>query len=75
MIRIDTDSYQILGQKYGLPSQKCGMSGVAGPPCAVCRVHGTKLADSPRIKALRTDKHSQVLAANPHKIENLLALV
>ena len=24
MIRIDTDSYQILGQKYGLPSQKCG---------------------------------------------------
>ena len=27
MIRIDTDSYIILGQKYGLPSQKCGMSG------------------------------------------------
>ena len=26
MIRIDTDSYQIEGQKYGLPSQKCGMS-------------------------------------------------
>ena len=26
MIRIDTDSYKILGQKYGLPSQKCGMS-------------------------------------------------
>ena len=26
MIRIDTDSYHILGQKYGLPSQKCGMS-------------------------------------------------
>jgi len=35
MTRIDTDSYQILGkkyglpfqgQKYGLPSQKCGMS-------------------------------------------------
>ena len=25
MIRIDTDSYRILGQKYGLPSQKCGM--------------------------------------------------
>ena len=29
MIRIDADSYLILGQKYGLPSQKCGMS-VAG---------------------------------------------
>ena len=28
MIRIDTDSNIILGQKYGLPSQKCGMSGV-----------------------------------------------
>ena len=26
MIRIDTDSYPILGQKYGLPSQKCGKS-------------------------------------------------
>ena len=25
MIQIDTDSYKILGQKYGLPSQKCGM--------------------------------------------------
>ena len=27
MIRIDTDSYQILGQKYGLSSQKYGKSG------------------------------------------------
>ena len=26
MIRIDTDSYDNFGQKYGLPSQKCGMS-------------------------------------------------
>ena len=26
MIRIDTESYKILGQKYALPSQKCGMS-------------------------------------------------
>ena len=26
MRRIDTDSYRILGQKYGLPSKKCGMS-------------------------------------------------
>ena len=26
MIRIDADSYQIVGQKYGLPSEKCGMS-------------------------------------------------
>ena len=30
MILIDTDSYQILGQKYGLPSEKCGMSAVCG---------------------------------------------
>ena len=28
MIRIDTDSYRILGQKYGLPCKKCGMSGL-----------------------------------------------
>ena len=26
VIRIDTDSDRILGQKYGLPSQKCGIS-------------------------------------------------
>ena len=26
-MRIDTDSYIIFGKKYGLPSQKCGMSG------------------------------------------------
>ena len=26
MIQIDTDSYQILGQKYGLLSQKCAKS-------------------------------------------------
>ena len=25
MIRIDADFYKVLGQKYGLPSQKCGM--------------------------------------------------
>ena len=31
MIWIDTDSYQILGQKYGLPSQKCGKS-----ECVMC---------------------------------------
>ena len=29
MIRIDTDSYTIVGQKYGLPSQKCAMSAQA----------------------------------------------
>ena len=28
MIRIDTDSYIILVQKYGLPLQKCGMSAI-----------------------------------------------
>ena len=27
MIRINTDSYNILGQQYGFPSQKCGKSG------------------------------------------------
>ena len=30
MIRIDTDSYKMLGQKYGLPSKKCGMYDVKG---------------------------------------------
>ena len=30
MIRIDTDSYQIVGQNYGFPSKKCGMSGMSG---------------------------------------------
>ena len=55
MIRIDTDSYRILGQKYGLPSNKCGMSDVQDyysvlvdvyvtmqfHVCLIVRVHGS----------------------------------
>ena len=33
MIRIDTNSYQILCQKYGLPSQKCGNSAYISQYC------------------------------------------
>ena len=53
MIPIDTDSYKGVGQKYGWPSPKCGMSATYKPTCQAASEYlsmlssGTQFTDLP----------------------------